>query len=358
MIEIVHSMKEIDRKIWETLVGKDRPETTYQWFSFAENISMQPKPYFCLAVYKDEKEEIKGILPAYYFYVRFGDLFKASGVTYLRRLFPQMKTPFKMTVVHLPLSCDFRYFGDPTHFNECLREIENFSRKDHHSSIMIKDSNEKMNLPDYLSIEIFPEVYIDPYPSWDSYIHDQKGKRGKHIRYEYKKSVDLGTKTYMVENLDEYTDLLYEMQVKVFEKNRIFIEFPRNYFKIVDEYLHEYSRCIFSENNGEITGYLYLLENDHSITCKYAGRNYEAEDSYVYFRLLYELIKYSIKTKKPVSMEKASYQAKIRRGFKIIEKFCYVKSNYPIVGDLYLSLVKRGNKEAAKRIEEVRSLQH
>ena len=102
---------------------------------------------------------------------------------------------------------------------------------------------------------------------------------------------------------------------------------------------------------------MFLLENDHFITCKYAGRDYSAADPYVYFRLLYELIKYSIKKKKPISMEKASYEAKLRRGFKYIEKWCYLKPLLPVLGDVYINMVTKRNKRIGKRIQEVKSFQ-
>jgi len=111
------------------------------------------------------------------------------------------------------------------------------------------------------------------------------------------------------------------------------------------------------DENGTITGYFLLVENDWFISCKYAGRDYEARDPYVYFRLLYELIKYSIKKKKPVSAEKATYDAKLRRGFKVIEKRNYLKVNWPFVEDLYIKVLKRVNKAKAENIKRVKSLQ-
>ncbi|MBU7041865.1 MAG: hypothetical protein HXS45_13725, partial [Theionarchaea archaeon] len=68
-------------------------------------------------------------------------------------------------------------------------------------------------------------------------------------------------------------------------------------------------------------------------------------------------IKYSIKKKKPMSIEKASYDAKLRRGFTLIEKRSYVRSNLPLVGDLYLGLTKRANTRVVSQIEKIKSLQ-
>lgn len=169
--------------------------------------------------------------------------------------------------------------------------------------------------------------------------------------------MDRGTKTYIVKELDEYTDLLYTMYIDVYTKNNGNVTYPRNYFKKMEDYLHEYTKCIFAEDNGDITGYLFLVENDYVISCKYAGRDSEARDPYVYFRLLYELIKYSIKKKKPVSAEKATYDAKLRRGFNVIEKRNYLKIKWPVLEDLYLAVFKRVNKAKAEDIKRVKSLQ-
>lgn len=356
MIELVRTMKDIEKKDWNSLVGKDKVETSYEWVSFAEDINIEPGHNYCHAVC-EEKGKIVGILPAYYHNVYVRKPPQVSRLYALRKIVPRAKTPFKMTRVHIPLSCDSRYFGDKKYFNECLAEIENFSREKNHFLLRIDDSNEKMNIPGFFCIEVSPEVYTESYPSWDGYIQSQRGKRGKNIRYEYKKSVDMGTKTYLVEELDAYYDLLYNMYISVYTKNNGSVTYPRDYFKRMDECLYKYTKCIFAEDNGTITGYLLLVENDWFISCKYAGRDYKARDPYVYFRLLYELIKYSIKKKKPVSAEKATYDAKLRRGFKVIEKRNYLKVNWPFLEDLYVAVLKRVNKAKAENIKRVKSLQ-
>jgi predicted N-acyltransferase len=348
-------MKDIEKKDWNALVGKNKAEASYEWFSFVEDLPLERKYTYCHVVYKDEKENIIEILPAHSknFYVK--DFVISSGLLSLGRISPRMKTPFTMTEVQIPLSVDSIYLGEKNHFYECLSALEAFSKEKFSYFVIIKNSNEEMNLPGYSCIELYPEVYMEPYTSWDSYIQSQKGKRGKHIRYEYKRSVESGTKTYLKEDLDGYHDLLYDMYMDVSAKYGHPVVFPRDFFKRMEDALPGYTKCLFAENKGEIIGYLFLLENDHYITCKYAGRNYQAPDPYSYFRLMYELIKHSIKKKKPVSIEKTSYEAKIRRGFKLIEKKCYIKPNLPIVGDIYTMLAKMANKKISAHIREIKT---
>jgi len=341
MIELVHTMKDIDKKEWNTLAGADKVETTHEWFSFVEDISFEPKPYYCHAVYK-EKGETVGILPAYYHFIFIKDFVWETGFFTLGSLLPKMKTPLKVTKVSIPLSCDSRYFGDKKYFHDCLTELKTFSRKRRDFLFAIMDSNEKIDSSDLFCIETFPEAYTEPYPSWDAYIQSQRGKRGKHMRYEYKKSIESGTKTYIQENLDGLYTVLYDLYLNVSVRNKSPFTFPRDFFKKMDAHLRGYAKCILAENKGKITGHLLFLENDHIISCKYAGRDYEAQDIYVYFRLMYELIKYAIDKKKPLSMERTSYDAKFRRGFNPIEKRNYLKS-YCVIGNLYLDLLKDRN---------------
>lgn len=356
MIEIMNTMKDIEKKDWDALVQKDKVETSYQWFCFAEDIHMEPEHDFSHAICRN-KEAIVGIMPAYSHHIYLKNFIRESGLRPIQNLFPKVRTPLKVTRAHIPLSCDFRYFGDRKYFNECLKGLEDFTKEENHFFFVVRDSNEKLELPDYFSVELYPEAYMDPYPSWDAYIKNQRGKRGKHIRYEYKKSVNHGTKTYMIKDLEDYTDLLYDMYYNVCVKNKGVVYYPTNFFKKMEEHLHEYTRCIFAEENGDITAYLLLLENEHCISCKYAGRNYQEQDPYVYFRLLYELIKYSIEKKKPISAEKATYEAKLRRGFKAIEKRNYYKANYPHLGKLYFSFLKGIHKKRSKSIKKVKSIQ-
>jgi hypothetical protein len=41
----------------------------------------------------------------------------------------------------------------------------------------------------------------------------------------------------------------------------------------------------------------------------------------------------------------------------LVEKRGYLKSNLPVLGDLYLTLVKRASERAVSQIEEIKSLQ-
>jgi predicted N-acyltransferase len=355
MIEIIQTMNDMEKEEWDSLAGIDKVETSYDWFCFAEDLELKSCPKYCHAVYRDKRGNILGILPAYYHNIHLRNFVNQLGLIPIAKYFPEMITSFKTTRVHIPLSCDSRYFGDRKYFNECLAELKNLSREKKHFLFTILDSNEKMNLPDLLCVETFPETYTEPYPSWNAYTESQKGKRGKHIRYEYKKSVESGTKTYLKEDLDGYHDLLYNMYMDVSAKYRHPVVFPKDFFKRMEDALPGYTKCLFAENKGEIIGYLFLLENDYFISCKYAGRNYQAPDPYSYFRLMYELIKYSIKKKKPVSIEKTSYEAKLRRGFKLIEKKCYIKPNLPIVGDIYTMLAKMANKKISNHIKEIKT---
>jgi len=355
VIEIVHSMNEIEKRDWNALAGPDKVETTHEWFSFVEHVHFEPKPVFCHAVYK-EKENILGIMPAYYHTIYVKDFVMESGYFLLGSLLPKARTPFKMTRVNIPLSCDSRYFGDRKYFDDCLIKLKNFSKERNHFLFLLRDFNEKIDHPDLFCLETYPEAYTDPYPSWDAYLQSQKGKRGKNIRYEYRKSVENGTNTYMREELDGYYDVLYDLYLNVSLRNKASIILPRDFFKKMDEHLPGFVKCIIAESKGDIIGHLVFLENDHIISCKYAGRDYEAKDTYVYFRLIYELIKYSIKKKKPVSMERTSYDAKFRRGFKPIEKRNYVKSNIPILGDTYLLMLKVVKKRFERGIQEVKNI--
>jgi predicted N-acyltransferase len=357
MIEIVKTMKDIEEEEWNMLAGDDKVETTYKWFCFIENVGIDPHPTFCHAVYRNETGAIQAIMPAYYHNINIRRFAGESLYIGLRQFFPNKKIPFMVTDVHIPLSCDFRFFGDRTYVTECLTALGQFTKEKKHFLLRIKDSNERLNLPGFINFEVYPEVYMNPYSSWDAYIQDQRGKRGKHLRYEYRKSVAIGTRTYMEEDLSGYSDLLYDMYINVCEKNMGTVIYPRNYFKKMEDYLHHYTKCLFAEENGDITAYLFLMENEYCISCKYAGRNYEARDPYVYFRLLYDLIKYSIEKKKPISAEKATYEAKLRRGFKTIEKTNYIKSYWPFIGDIYLKMLTLLYTERSKNIKKVKSLQ-
>ncbi|MBU7038062.1 MAG: N-acetyltransferase [Theionarchaea archaeon] len=357
MMEIVHRTRDIDREEWNALTRGARPETHYNWFLFCEDIGQRRNLTYCHVIYKDSQGTIRGMLPAYSLHICLRDFLVSFGLLSLARLTPVLKTPFKITEVHIPYSVDSLYLGDPLYFNQCLRFLEEFSRERRHAFLFVKDCSSHLDLPQYTCVEQFPEVCMTPYPSWDAYCGSQQGRRAKNIRYEYRKSVEHGTKTYMVEDLGGYSTLLETMETNVWEKNKSYSEPIKGYFKKIEEYVPDLTKCIFAENGGEIAGYLFLLENDSSITCKHAGRNYSCSDPYVYFRLLYELIKYSIKQKKPVSIEKASYDAKLRRGFKLVEKRSYLKSNLLALGDLYLRLIKRANRRVATQVEEIRSLQ-
>ena len=356
MIELVYSMKDIEREDWNTLAGPDKVETTHEWLSFVEDIHFEPKPYYRHAVCK-KNGDIKGILPAYYHHIFIKNFVMESGYYLLGSLLPKIKTPFKITKVHIPLTCDTRYFGDKKYFNDCLTEVKNFSKEENHFLFLIRDSTEKIDDPGLFCIETYPEAYTEPYPSWDAYIKSQKGKRGKHMRYEYKKSVECGTKTQLLEEFHDYYDVLYKLFLNVSERNKNNINYPKNFFKKMDEHLGKHTRCILAENKGEIIGHLIILENDYMISCKYAGRDYQAEDPYVYFRLIYELMKYSIEKKKPVSMERTSYDAKFRRGFNPLEKRNYIQTYFPLLGDLYLVNLKMAKKRFEKGLQELKALQ-
>ena len=349
-------MKDIEKEEWNTLAGPDKVETLHEWFTFVDTVQYEPKPHSCHAVYR-EGENILGILPAHYHTIFIKDFVMESGFYLFGSLLPKVGTPFKMTKVCIPLTCDSRYFGDRKYFDDCLQELRNFSKEKNHILFVLKDFNEKIDFSDLLCIETFPEAYTEPYSSWDAFLKSHKGKKAKHMRYEYRKSVESGTKTYM-HDLEGYYDVLYDLYLNVAVRNKSNIMLPRDVFKKMDEYLHEYAKCILAENKGEIIGHLLLLENDHIISCKYAGRNYEAQDPYIYFRLIYELIKYSIEKKKPVSIERTSYGAKLRRGFKIIEKRNYVKSDFPVFGDMYnllMRMSKRRFEHFIKRVKEIES---
>ncbi|MBU7014067.1 MAG: GNAT family N-acetyltransferase [Theionarchaea archaeon] len=339
MTRIIQTVEDVNRNTWNALVGTDKVETTYDWFLFCEDVKLSPSLTFCHAVYTED-DEIKGIMPAYSYPIYLYNFVRESGVRPLARLFPRMKTRFNMSKVHIPLSCDFRFFGNMSYFHACLKGIEEHIRINNHFLLVLQDYKESLSLPGYVKTNGWPEVCLDPYPSWERYLESQKGKRAKSIRYEYRKSVDLGTKTFMTDDIDQYTDLLYDMYLNVCDRNEGMITYPGDFFRKMEDHLSPYSRCIFAEDGNDITAYLYLLENENWISCKYAGRTYESEDPYVYFRLMYEMIKYAARKKKPISAEKAAYEAKLRRGFRIVPRFNYHRSYYPVVGDLYLKMYK------------------
>jgi hypothetical protein len=356
MTEIITSMEEIRKREWDNLVGKDKVEMQYAWFQFIEHIDLHPEITYCHAIHRHDGV-IDGILPAYVHPIYLKQFIRESGFFSVARLMPKMKMPARMIKIHVPLCCDSRFFGNMKFFEPCVQKIAQSSLEDRCIMVVIRDFNGKRSLKHFKRIETFPEAHMNPYPSWDAYIQDQKGKRGKHIRYEYTKSTEHNTKTFLVDDLDGYHDLLYSLFLNVSTKNKSMDSLPPNFFRKMEEYLSPYTRCIFAETDGEINGYLFFLENEYYISCKYAGRTYQESDPYLYFRLIYDLIKYAIKTQKQVSMERTSYDAKFRRGFKAIEKYNYIFPRTPIGGDIYLGLITTGLNTFYKKLENIKSLQ-
>jgi predicted N-acyltransferase len=333
-MEIIHTMKDIEKEDWNSLIKNDKVEITHEWLSFAENVGVKPGFNYCHAVHTEQGKPVT-ILPAYHQPLNLNAIIRGYKPYFIKILLNKMKVPLSITRSHIPLSCDFRILGDTTYFSKCLAALDQFSKKRHHFYLTIRDSNDYLDLPHFFCRERYPEMLLDSYSSWDTYLEDQPGKRAKSIRYEYKKSVKAGTKTYIVENLEDYNPVLYALLMNVCKQHLSFVKYPGNFFKIVKKYVPAYAKCLCAEYQGDITAFLFFLENKHYISCKFAGRDYTAEDSYVYFRLMYDLIKHAAKVGKPISMEKVSYEAKLRRGFKIQRKRDYVKLYFPIIKTLY-----------------------
>ncbi|MGD2250649.1 MAG: GNAT family N-acetyltransferase [Candidatus Methanofastidiosia archaeon] len=355
-MEIIHTMKDIKKEDWNSLVKNDKVEISHEWFSFTENVGMKPGFNYCHVLHTEQGKPVT-ILPAYHQPLNLNTIIRGYKPAFVKILLDKIKVPLSITKSHIPLSCDFRILGNAKYFSECLAKLDEFSKKQRHFYLVVRDSNDYLDLPRFFCRERYPEVLLNSYSSWDAYLEDQPGKRAKNIRYEYKKSVKAGTKTYMVEDLEDYNTILHTLLMNVCQVHLSFVKYPKHFFKTVKKYVPAYARCLCAEYQGDITAFLFFLENKHFISCKYAGRDYTAEDSYVYFRLMYDLIKHAAKVGKPISMEKVSYEAKLRRGFKIQRKKDYVKLYFPVIKTLYTPVLHATNDYVTKYTQKLKMLE-
>lgn len=355
-MEIIHTMKDIEKEDWNRLIKGDKAEITYEWLSFAENVGMDPNFNSCHVVHTEQGKPVT-ILPAYHQRLDLNTLVRGYKPFFIKKLLHITKVPLTITRVLIPLSCDFRVLGNKKYFHQCLSELDKFSRANHHFYLMIRDSSKYLDLSHFFCREGYSELVLNTYSSWDTYLKDQPGKRAKNIRYEYKKSVKAGTKTYIEENIEDYNKVFYTLFMNVCRQHKSFVEYPKNFFKTMKKYVPAYVKCLCAEYQGDITAFLLFLENEHYISCKFAGRDYTAEDSYVYFRLMYDLIKHAINMEKPISMEKVSYEAKLRRGFKINKKRDYIKLYFPVIKTFYTLVLRKTSDYAVKYTKKLKMLE-
>ena len=287
------------------------------------------------------------------------------------KLYKHFPIRFKTTFISSPIS-EYNCFHVSEKYAEkkddiiesMLLEILNFSKKKKVKLFLIKDHIHECTSPvvrkEFVHLHFMPGTIIDlenmcGYENiikedkfeeigFQNYLKSLKKKRRANIRNKMNnRKEELSVEVVPAQQLTEMENRkCYKLYLQTIGKQKIKHEcLSERYFSECAIELGKDCSMLIARVDKQIVGCAQLLENQDSIINVRMGMDYEyAKEYQIYYHLLYENIKYTIRNrKKYLYTSQTCYRPKLEVGAKFVPLHTYVHFTNPILHSMLSKII-------------------
>jgi len=292
---------------WDSIVGTN-PYMTRRFLAFIEKTENDYFPVYYL-FYKDGKAD-----SAFIAYRR-----KKYNLT----MFTRFNLKITVTMIYLPMCV--------TASGVVLGELKDEVFKKIKS---IKGFKMILNLP-FGGIDGFANGLTCPKCIFDvnfSSLEEYIAALRSDYRNRYRKVMNASSrfKIRFIDNQTEFDDNLYQLYLNVLNRSRLKIEtLSKEYFK------GEMFKVFVLEEGEKNVGFVQLLENGSELIFEFVGVNYDYNESRVYHRMLYEIIRYAAENGfKTIDFGQTADDTKLKLGSRYEYLYAALHHSSPFINSI------------------------
>lgn len=317
--EITDTIRDIDEKEWNTLVGTDLIDRVHAWYRTVEDSRIRDMQY----VFLKEGKTLKAA---------------ACSYVYSQKLYKEM--PF--LEVRSPLGKSASFFSEtPQHTRMLLEGLEAIRAKEKMKGILILDfKREELNTvkKDMKGFTYFPlreNTYMDlNFSDFDDYLSTLSRKARGNIRNTLNKARKRwGIKSVVTNEVSQWRKVAHKLQGYICEKHEDYRWLlTERFYEALETHLKDYAELlIFFKDDTPLASGL-CLNSPTICQCKAAGVDPRYRKYQAYFLMYYEEIKRAIeRNQKRIYFGTTAYAFKEKLGSKKEELFGVVKLKNPLL---------------------------
>ena len=344
--KIFDSISKIDRKAWNSLIGKDRIICKYDFLKAVEESKINDCEYYYLMFYEN------GIPVANtWAYTMSMDLVtqiitQEKGIAgkiirHIRKSFPKflfakilecgspialgpninIKNGYDIKAVLPNIMKAMQKIGKEKKARFLI--MRDFYGKD------VDDLNNLFKNNGYILSDNLPDV--DFYNKWDSFNDYLKEIRMKY-RYNYKVCNSAlekgGISVEVTDDFEKYVPRILELYFNFYNHAKVYRReiLTENFFYNTSKYMKDRAKVMLLKKGSSVIGFGFFLLDDDTVRLLYGGMDYDSKDEYkTYFNIYYQFLKYAMSNKmKKIEMGLTSYDFKISLGAEIVPLYVYL----------------------------------
>lgn len=313
--ETTNSIKDIDEKEWEILVGIHSAEQSHQWFRTIEDSGMVDMHYVFL------KEN--------------GTLAAAACCFVFTKKILNFELPF--LEVGSPLGTSHAFFyKTPNHTDMLLKGLEQIRKKEKAKGLVISNLDEGFNtrqLKGFSTLPLLDDTYIDlNFKNFDEYLSFLPYKARGSVKDTLKRTEKLGVRTVFTNEFTKWMDVARTLQGYLCEKfNDYGWYLTEKFYQSLETHFKDTTELLLFFKDDIPLASIVALNLPDVAHYRFAGADPHYKKYQGYFLIYYQGIKRAIEKKqKRIYFGLTTYEFKEKIGCKRKPLFELVRVENPL----------------------------
>jgi predicted N-acyltransferase len=352
---IYHSVTEVGKVKWNSIVGRNRILCSYEFLLAIEKSNINDCKYFYPVIYNNDR-----IIAHACVYSITTDLDTLTSglikkLILFVRLFWKNFLKIKFLECGTPIA-----LGNTISFSDSIDKkkamnllvdcMENIAKTKKIHILLLRDFYEdETSIFNNLMGRRYKKVFNLPnnilkvhWHSFDEYLNDLRS----HYRYKIKKNIELAQKKNLkVEVVDDFSKIsrdLLTLWTNVYNNAKEYKReiVTREFFVNLNTYLPNKAKVILLKNDSKIIGSALLLSDDDTLKFMYSGIDYKYNKEYsTYFNSLYYIVHQAItEEKKEIDLGISTNIPKMNIGAKMVDLYMYMKYMNKVLNPIITNL--------------------
>lgn len=310
-VRIYKTIKDVDEKEWDAIVGHDRLICTYRYLEAIEKSRINDTRYYYPVVY--EGEEIVAHTSVYFISTELDTFARGS----IKKIITAIRRKWKGFLILRSLECGTpvalgntisfrRGISQKDVLRRLIQAIERLAEEIHVKVVLVRDFHDhELSLFDYLielgyvRIHNLPNTKLEiRWKNFDEYLNAMRSNYKRKVIKRMEKCSKGNVTFELIKNFSGYADDLERLWVNIYKNAK---EYTRErltsvFFRNIDRYLGDKSGIILAKKDGIPLGFSLLLFDEQTLISMFFGLDYKYnKEYYIYFNLYYKMIKLAVK---------------------------------------------------------------
>ena len=330
-MEIHHTIRDISEKEWQSLVGTEYIERSYDWYKTVEDSEM---------------------VTMHYVLIREGNTLAAAACCFPYAEKKYIKMPVLEVRAPLGTSAAF-FYRTPQHIPFLVQGLKEVQKTENLKGILILELKKEEFMPlknemkKFAHFPIREDTYFDiSFRSFDEYLRSlKKNPSRKSVRNTLNKAKKWGIEVVSTTEFSQWAHTARRLQgytCRQYQDERIYL--TEKFYEACEKNFKEQAELLLWFKD-DIPLVSVLCFNTSTISlCKYVGIDPEYKQYQAYFLLYYEAIKRAIERgQKRIYFGPSTYEYKEKIGCRREELFGFAQLENPVMDTALKCYVKGSN---------------